>query len=92
MQQSASAPPVWALLRPRSVALVGVSPRGGAGADYPARIAPLFDGTDGRSLVGLHQGRIEELGSHEDLVAVGGRNAQLFRLQASRYEDVVEPT
>src|SRR5438067_1704628 len=33
MQQSASAPPVWALLRPRSVALVGVSPRGGAGAN-----------------------------------------------------------
>ena len=43
-------------------------------------------------IVGLHQGRIEELGSHEELVAAGGRYAQLFRLQASRYEDVVEPT
>ena len=42
-------------------------------------------------IVGLHRGRIEELGSHEELVAAGGRYAQLFRLQASRYEDAVEP-
>ncbi|MDQ4096471.1 MAG: ABC transporter ATP-binding protein/permease [Actinomycetota bacterium] len=36
-------------------------------------------------IVVLHQGRIEEVGSHDDLVATGGRYAELFRLQASRY-------
>jgi ATP-binding cassette subfamily B protein len=36
-------------------------------------------------IVVLHDGRIEELGSHDELLAAGGRYAQLFRLQASRY-------
>lgn len=36
-------------------------------------------------IVVLHDGRISELGSHDDLLAAGGRYAQLFRMQASRY-------
>lgn len=38
-------------------------------------------------IVVLHEGRIEELGSHEELIEAGGRYARLFALQASRYED-----
>ena len=37
-------------------------------------------------IVVLHDGGVEELGSHDQLMAAGGRYAQLFRLQASRYE------
>jgi len=37
-------------------------------------------------IVVLHDGRVEELGSHDELLAAGGRYAQLFRLQASRYD------
>ncbi|HWB70823.1 MAG TPA: ABC transporter ATP-binding protein [Egibacteraceae bacterium] len=37
-------------------------------------------------IVVLHDGRVEEAGSHDQLVASGGRYAQLFRLQASRYQ------
>lgn len=36
-------------------------------------------------IVVLHHGRIEELGSHEELVARGGRYAHLFDLQAKGY-------
>ena len=36
-------------------------------------------------IVVLHGGRIEEAGSHDELLATGGRYAELFRLQASRY-------
>jgi ATP-binding cassette subfamily B protein len=36
-------------------------------------------------IVVLHDGRIEESGSHDELLAAGGRYAQLFRMQASRY-------
>ncbi|HEX2118066.1 MAG TPA: ABC transporter ATP-binding protein, partial [Acidimicrobiales bacterium] len=36
-------------------------------------------------IVVLHDGRIEEVGSHDQLLAAGGRYGQLFRLQASRY-------
>ncbi|MFP5318354.1 MAG: ABC transporter ATP-binding protein [Acidimicrobiia bacterium] len=36
-------------------------------------------------IVVLHDGRVEEVGSHEDLLAAGGRYAELFTLQASRY-------
>jgi ATP-binding cassette subfamily B protein len=36
-------------------------------------------------IVVLHHGRIEEQGSHDELLAAGGRYAELFRLQASRY-------
>jgi ATP-binding cassette subfamily B protein/ATP-binding cassette subfamily C protein len=35
----------------------------------------------------LHAGRLEELGSHRDLVARGGRYAHLFHLQAQGYID-----
>ncbi len=35
----------------------------------------------------LHGGRLEELGSHKDLVARGGRYAHLFGLQAQGYLD-----
>ncbi len=38
-------------------------------------------------IVVLHEGGIEELGSHEELLETGGRYARLFALQASRYED-----
>jgi ATP-binding cassette subfamily B protein len=38
-------------------------------------------------IVVLEGGRIEELGSHEELMEAGGRYAKLFNLQASRYED-----
>ena len=33
----------------------------------------------------LRDGRIEELGSHDELIARNGRYAHLFRLQASGY-------
>jgi len=36
-------------------------------------------------IVVLHDGRIEEVGSHDELLAAGGRYSQLFRMQASRY-------
>jgi ATP-binding cassette, subfamily B, bacterial len=35
----------------------------------------------------LHGGRLEEVGSHRDLVARGGRYARLFRLQAAGYRE-----
>lgn len=33
----------------------------------------------------LHQGRVEELGSHAELIEGGGRYAELFKLQAAGY-------
>ncbi len=35
----------------------------------------------------LHGGRLEELGTHRELVARGGRYARLFGLQAAGYLD-----
>ncbi len=35
----------------------------------------------------LHGGRLEELGSHKELIAQGGRYAHLFGLQAQGYQD-----
>jgi ATP-binding cassette, subfamily B, bacterial len=37
-------------------------------------------------IVVLHEGQIEEVGSHEQLLETGGRYAELFRMQASRYD------
>jgi len=36
-------------------------------------------------IVVLHNGRVEEVGTHEDLLAAGGRYAELFELQARAY-------
>ncbi len=36
-------------------------------------------------IVVMHEGRVEEFGSHEDLLAAGGRYAELFELQARAY-------
>jgi len=36
-------------------------------------------------IVVMHKGRVEEVGSHEDLLASGGRYAELFELQARAY-------
>lgn len=37
----------------------------------------------------LAEGRVAELGSHDELIASGGEYARLFRLQASGYDEVV---
>ncbi|EMD25154.1 ABC transporter ATP-binding protein [Amycolatopsis azurea] len=37
----------------------------------------------------LAEGRVAELGSHDELIASGGAYARLFRLQASGYDEVV---
>ena len=34
----------------------------------------------------LHEGRLVEQGSHDELMAAGGRYAELFTLQASGYQ------
>jgi ATP-binding cassette, subfamily B, bacterial len=39
----------------------------------------------------LEQGRVVELGTHEELMAVGGRYRTMFDLQASRFGDDGEP-
>ena len=33
----------------------------------------------------LHEGRVEEVGSHAELMRAGGRYAELFKLQAAGY-------
>lgn len=38
-------------------------------------------------IVVLADGRIEEAGSHDELVASGGRYAGMFAVQASRFAD-----
>jgi ATP-binding cassette, subfamily B, bacterial len=35
----------------------------------------------------LDHGQVIEDGSHEDLITAGGRYAELFRLQAKRFEE-----
>jgi len=45
-------------------------------------------------IVVLEHGQIAELGSHEELMDLGGKYAQMFRLQASSYaggEEVSQP-
>jgi ATP-binding cassette subfamily B protein len=36
-------------------------------------------------IVVMHNGRVEEVGTHEDLLSAGGRYAELFELQARAY-------
>jgi ATP-binding cassette subfamily B protein len=38
----------------------------------------------------LEDGRVTELGTHEELLAAGGRYARMFRLQASRFDAVTD--
>jgi ATP-binding cassette subfamily B protein len=40
----------------------------------------------------LDAGVISELGSHEQLLALGGTYAEMFRLQAERFKNVGEVT
>jgi ATP-binding cassette, subfamily B, bacterial len=39
----------------------------------------------------LEGGRVVELGSHDELLALGGRYATMFTLQAARFADDGEP-
>jgi len=65
----------------------GMARRGDAGAPLTLLVSHRFSTVRMADLiVVLHDGGIEELGSHSELMAAGGRYAQLFRLQASRYE------
>jgi ATP-binding cassette, subfamily B, bacterial len=41
-------------------------------------------------IVVLEHGRVTEQGSHDELLALGGRYAELFRLQADRFVDAAE--
>jgi ATP-binding cassette subfamily B protein len=62
--------------------------RGGAGDTAPVTMLVSHRFSTVRMadvIVVLHDGRVDEIGSHDDLLAAGGRYAQLFRLQASRY-------
>ena len=66
--------------------------RGDAGAPLTLLVSHRFSTVRMADLiVVLHDGRVEELGSHADLMAAGGRYAELFRLQASRYEAPEHP-
>ena len=40
----------------------------------------------------LADGRIRESGSHDELMALDGRYAELFRLQADGYQETRQPT
>jgi ABC-type multidrug transport system fused ATPase/permease subunit len=37
-------------------------------------------------VVVLHEGRVAEQGTHEELLAAGGRYAELYRMQAAWYD------
>ncbi|HVE91704.1 MAG TPA: ABC transporter ATP-binding protein [Actinomycetota bacterium] len=41
-------------------------------------------------IVVLEHGRVVEQGSHDELLAAGGRYARMFRMQASRFDDQIE--
>ena len=59
------------------VAVIGAGPAGTAAA---LRAAEL-----GAKVVVLEAGRVLEAGTHAELVALGGRYAELFELQAAGY-------
>jgi ATP-binding cassette subfamily B protein len=44
---------------------------------------------DAHLIAVLADGRVAELGSHDELIAASGEYARLFRLQASGYDEVV---
>ena len=48
--------------------------------------APVLVGEESPGLAVLHEGRVVEHGTHGDLVGAGGRYAELFALQAERYQ------
>ncbi|HZC27628.1 MAG TPA: ATP-binding cassette domain-containing protein [Actinopolymorphaceae bacterium] len=43
------------------------------------------------SIAVIRDGRVAEQGSHDELLAVGGLYAEMFRLQASRFEESTSP-
>ena len=55
------------------------------GAHDHRHLPPLPDGADGRPDRGAREGRIVEEGTHDALVAAGGRYAHMFTLQAEGY-------
>ncbi len=62
---------------------------GGAGQPITLLVSHRFSTVRMADLiVVLHDGRVEEVGSHEELMAAGGRYAELFSLQASRYQSI----
>ena len=67
-------------------------------ARVPLIIAVPGMKTAGRSTVRLadricviEDGKVIELGSHDELIALGGRYRTMFDLQASRFADDAEP-
>ena len=45
----------------------------------------VYGGIGAANLYVLHDGRIAEAGTHDELMRIGGRYAELFSLQASAY-------
>jgi ATP-binding cassette, subfamily B, bacterial len=69
-------------------AAMASGPADGAGRPITLLVSHRFSTVRMADLiVVLHEGRVEEVGSHDELLAAGGRYAELFTLQASRYAD-----
>ena len=60
------------------------------GADHDPGLAPVLDRAPRRPDLRLEHGRVIELGSHDELMAPGGRYRTMFDLQAQRF-DAAEP-
>ena len=56
-----------------------------AAGDDDSDLASLFDGASGGPDLRLEHGRVIELGTHDELMALGGRYRTMFELQASRF-------